>query len=190
MLSCHVDCFELLSNRSVSKLFSSRPRKCVSPCHEVANFHLPCRLIFWTNQTNTGSTDLHRLAGPSTTEMLLHSTHIGNRCTQPTHKSQTTSHSVVSPPKFEKLPLAVSVHRGASPPFQQCTKRLVQSGVVSATGGTMETMDAKSRIQQLGTTDRMQWEEDQELVDSAIVWALQHGLVSRLILRASSPFAA
>lgn len=61
----------------------------------------------------------------------------------------------------------------------------MQPGVVSATGATMETMDAKPRIQQLDTTDTMRWEEDQELVDLAIVWALQHGLVSRLLLQHS-----
>ena len=51
--------------------------------------------------------------------------------------------------------------------------------MLSATRFTMEVVDAKSRIKQLDTTDTIQWEEDQELVDLAIVWALQHGLVSR-----------
>lgn len=50
----------------------------------------------------------------------------------------------------------------------------------------METVDAKTRIQQLDTTDKIRWEEDQELVDLAIVWALQHGLVSRIFMHRRS----
>lgn len=126
---------------------------------------------------------LRRLTGPSIIEMRLHSTHIGNRCTQPVHKSQTTPHSIVSTLTFGKSPLGVPFRRGVSLAFQNCTRRLVQSGAVSATGATMETMDAKTRIQQLDITDTMHWEEDQELVHLAIVWALQHGLVSCLFLQ-------
>ena len=138
-----------------------------------------------TNQDRHPQTTPSSSWPPSNSEMPLHITHIGYRCAQPIHKSQTTPHSIVSLLTFEKSPLGVPFRRGVSIAFRNCTRRLVQPGVVSATGATMETMDAKPRIQQLDTTDTMRWEEDQELVDLAIVWALQHGLVSRLLLQHS-----
>ena len=118
--------------------------------------------------------------------MLLHSTHIGHLCTKLRHKSQTRPHSTITLLNFAKSSLAVPVRRGVSVHFPNCTRRLAQSGVSSASRFTMETVDAKTRIKQLDTTNRIQWEEDQELADLAIVWALQHGLVSRLFMRASS----
>lgn len=136
--------------------------------------------------TSTESnTNLRYLASPLTTEMLLYSTHIGHQCTKLTAKSQTKPYSTTALPNFGKPSLAVPVRRGVSVPFSNCARRLAQSRVLSAKQFTMETVDAKSRIKQLDTTDRIQWEEDQELVDLAIVWALQHGLVRRLFVRAS-----
>lgn len=186
----HIECYYILCC-SVSWLSVPVSSQCVeSSCSNTGlrrgvtmqevllTNHSPYRLISLTQPDRQHH--LRCLAGPSKSEMPLHSTHIGNRCTQPIHKSQTTSHSIVSTLRFEKSPLAVAFRRGVAPAFQNCTRRLVQSGVVSATGSTMETTDAKTRIQQLDTTDTMRWEEDQELVDLAIVWALQHGLVSRL----------
>ena len=117
--------------------------------------------------------------------MLLHSTRIGHQRTTLGHKSQTKAHSTTVFPNFGKPSLAVPVRRRVLEPLPNCARRLAQSGVLSATHFTMEAVDAKSRIQQLDTTDRIQWEEDQELVNLAIVWALQHGLVSHLLIRAS-----
>ena len=138
--------------------------------------------LLWQAPSNT---NFRGLASPSSIEMLLHSTHIGCKCTKQRHKLQTKPHSTTTLPNVGKSALAVPVRRGVSVPFPNCTRRLEQSGVLSATRFTMETVDAKTRIKQLDTTDRIQWEEDQELVDLAIVWALQHGLVSRLFMPAS-----
>ena len=109
---------------------------------------------------------------PVTTEMVIHSNHIGHQCARPASKLQPSSHlTTASVLKLASSPLA-PVCRGVSPAYKKSIARSAHLAVSSAAAPSLPSMVVES-----DTTNSIRLETTQDLVDLAVVWACQHGLV-------------
>lgn len=115
--------------------------------------------------------------------MLIYSNHIGHQCAKPTCKLEPTLHPTASVLKLCTSPLA-PVYRGVLPAYKTSIGRSAQMDVSSAAAASSQTV-----ITECDATNSIRPETTQEMVNLAVVWACQHGLVGDPMFQYMSYYA-